>query len=131
MRGQAPKIAACQKASRKTCDYRWEWLGRRYFCSAALTCGPQERGYGLPAVPIRRDAVLAKVRSQQFGEWPVSASAGPFPALRLQQRARPTDDPPRDGEGGGGSKRTDDRRLQGAADRRDAGQLALDAAEDQ
>src|ERR1700730_8277447 len=86
MRGQAPKIAACQKASRKTCDYRWEWLGRRYFCSAALTCGPQERGYGLPAVPIRRDAVLAKVRSQQFGEWPVSASAGRFPALRLQQR---------------------------------------------
>src|ERR1700730_15567573 len=35
---------------------------------------------------------------------------------------------PRDGKGGGGGKRTDDCRLQGAAERRDAGQLALDAA---
>src|SRR6202030_1217212 len=38
---------------------------------------------------------------------------------------------PRNGKGGGGGKRTNDRRLQGATERRDAGQLALDAAKDQ
>ena len=53
--------------------------------------------------------------------------------LKSKERWRglSTANDPRDGKGGGGGKRTDDRRLQGAAERRDAGQLAFDAAEDQ
>jgi len=87
MRGQVPKVATCQKASRKTCDCQEEWLGGRCFCSAELTGGrTQERGYGLPADLTQWDAVVAKVRSRQVWELLVSASAGRFLALRVQRR---------------------------------------------
>jgi len=93
--------------------------------------GAQTGGRALGPVPLRRSRSVP-IKGQCKGNGEASNHWIKIEHLLLYARgARSTANQPRDGKGGGGGERANERRLHGAAQWRDAGHLPLDAAKDQ